>query len=677
MSKKFTTYFLIFLLLSSQPFPVKSADMNINYAEALQKSLFFYEVQQAGVLPEWNEVSWRGDSMENDIIPGGWFDAGDHFKFALTIAYTATVLSWGYLEYGDAVKKAGLDKKYLNNLKWGLDYILAADQGGSVVATIGKDGFDHTWWGSPEVYLRKMKLATGLDERPYDTTSATSVLALCASALASGYLIFKEPSYLTHAKSLYEAADKNRSNDDQGMAKSYYPATDFYDELFYAANWMYMATGDQKYLDECEKDFIPKFPTETQSTTRKYTWGFCWDDHSQGAALLYALNTGKEEWIEQIHRHLEYWTTGYDGKKVQYTPDGMAWLFQWGSTRHAANTVFLALVAADKLFKDNNELYTKYKAFAKDQMEYFFGKNNLGLSYVIGMGEKNARSVHHRAASGIHDDHWNSLGTDDENEFQTEYAHVLYGALEGGPNQDGSFTDAVGSYQNTEVAIDYNAGFTAALCGMINDYGGKPLADFPPIETPKWPEFLISASINQAAGTYTELKVYAMNHSAWPTRVIKDLSYNYYFDISEVLDAGLTLDDITVRIGNDQHKGTEGEVSISGPHLYKGTVYYVKISFNDGRVVMPTGQSEHRSECQFRISIPDPKQGIWDPSNDYSFQGLEQNVMKETPYITMYDGDKLIWGVEPDGKTILFVGSHQPDERSNELCRYPCLKTEI
>ena len=649
MSKKFTTYFLIFLLLSSQPFPVKSADMNINYAEALQKSLFFYEVQQAGVLPEWNEVSWRGDSMENDIIPGGWFDAGDHFKFALTIAYTATVLSWGYLEYGDAVKKAGLDKKYLNNLKWGLDYILAADQGGSVVATIGKDGFDHTWWGSPEVYLRKMKLATGLDERPYDTTSATSVLALCASALASGYLIFKEPSYLTHAKSLYEAADKNRSNDDQGMAKSYYPATDFYDELFYAANWMYMATGDQKYLDECEKDFIPKFPTETQSTTRKYTWGFCWDDHSQGAALLYALNTGKEEWIEQIHRHLEYWTTGYDGKKVQYTPDGMAWLFQWGSTRHAANTVFLALVAADKLFKDNNELYTKYKAFAKDQMEYFFGKNNLGLSYVIGMGEKNARSVHHRAASGIHDDHWNSLGTDDENEFQTEYAHVLYGALEGGPNQDGSFTDAVGSYQNTEVAIDYNAGFTAALCGMINDYGGKPLNDFPPIETPKWPEFLISASINQAAGTYTELKVYAMNHSAWPTRVIKDLSYNYYFDISEVLDAGLTLDDITVRIGNDQHKGTEGEVSISGPHLYKGTVYYVKISFNDGRVVMPTGQSEHRSECQFRISIPDPKQGIWDPSNDYSFQGLEQNVMKETPYITMYDGDKLIWGIEPDG----------------------------
>ena len=75
---------------------------------------------------------------------------------------------------------------------------------------------------------------------------------------------------------------------------------------------------------------------------------------------------------------------------------------------------------------------------------------------------------------------------------------------------------------------------------MIKDYGGTPLKDFPPIETPKWSEFLISQSINQAAGTYTELKVFAMNHSDWPTRVIKDISYNYYFDITEVLDAGLT-----------------------------------------------------------------------------------------------------------------------------------------
>ena len=117
-------------MLSTIP-TVNAAEIETNYAEALQKSMFFYEVQQAGTLPEWNSVSWRADSMlkedgtPSDIIDGGWFDAGDHLKFTLTNAYTASVLSWGLIEYKDAVKKAGLYDLYLKNLKWGLDYVAA------------------------------------------------------------------------------------------------------------------------------------------------------------------------------------------------------------------------------------------------------------------------------------------------------------------------------------------------------------------------------------------------------------------------------------------------------------------------------------------------------------------------------------------------------------------------
>ena len=37
-----------------------------NYGEVLQKSLFFYEVQQAGPIPSFNRVHWRGDAATGD-----------------------------------------------------------------------------------------------------------------------------------------------------------------------------------------------------------------------------------------------------------------------------------------------------------------------------------------------------------------------------------------------------------------------------------------------------------------------------------------------------------------------------------------------------------------------------------------------------------------------------------
>jgi hypothetical protein len=226
--------------------------------------------------------------------------------------------------------------------------------------------------------------------------------------------------------------------------------------------------------------------------------------------------------------------------------------------------------------------------------------------------------------------------------------------LVGGPNQTGEYTDNISQYEYSEVAIDYNAGYTAALCAMVDKYGGTIDESFPPTETPIWDEFFMRASINQASGSFTEIKAYAMNHSAWPARTIKDLSYNYYFDITELVDAGMSIADVSVKVGNDQHSGDKGKISISEPIHYSDNIYYVKLSFADGSVVMPTGQSEHRSECQFRISIPDNVQGVWDATNDYSFTGLVQggeDAMIDTPYMTMYDGDKLIWGTEPDGTT--------------------------
>lgn len=664
-------------MLSAVP-SANAAESDYNYAEALQKSMFFYEVQQAGTLPEWNYVSWRADSMVKedgtpaDVVDGGWFDAGDHYKFTLTNAYTASVLAWGYIQYKDAIEKAGLGEVYRNNVQWGLDYVMACDKGDSIIGTIG-DSDDHVVWCSAEVYMRKHKLKFEDEERPYDEITDSTPVALSAAALAEGYIMFKDTDskkadeYLKHAKSLFELADKTRSNEDQGVQKQFYSTQSWVDDLMYAANWLYMATGEQKYLDLCESDYIPQFPTESQSTDKKYTWGFCWDDVTQGAALLYAINTGKQEWIDHISHHLDYWIDGYGGKQIQYTPDGLAYLMNWGSLRHMANTVWISEVACDTIFKDDAAKVKKYTEWGKGQMNYAFGDNNLKMSYILGMGDKQPTAFHHRTASGIHDDHWNDLGLAESNEgWQTEYAHTLYGALVGGPNSSGEYTNNVSQYEYSEVAIDYNAGFTASLCAFVDEYGGKILADFPPTETPKWAEWEVAAVLNGSGDSYTEIKAWAMNHTAWPARVAENIKYRYYFDVSELKEAGLSVDKIEVKSNSQQYQeGQQGYATVEGPFLYEGdssgNTYYAEIKFADGRAIQPTGQSEHRDEVQFRISIPDaidgkPTKGAWNPANDWSYKGVEDATDLKKPdslndHITMYVDDVLVWGTEPDGTT--------------------------
>ncbi|GAB3846467.1 hypothetical protein GCM10029963_26250 [Micromonospora andamanensis] len=137
---------------------VAAAAPAFNYAEALQKSLLFYEAQQSGELPDWNRVSWRGDSALRDgsdvglDLTGGWYDAGDHVKFGFPMAFSATMLAWGAVEYRAGYAASGQLTHLLNNLRYVNDYFVKAHPSPNVLyGQVGNGDADHKWWGPAEV----------------------------------------------------------------------------------------------------------------------------------------------------------------------------------------------------------------------------------------------------------------------------------------------------------------------------------------------------------------------------------------------------------------------------------------------------------------------------------------------------------------------------------------------
>ena len=118
------------LALFASLFAPQLSAQSFNYGEALQKSLFFYEAQRSGDLPSTNRVNWRGDSGMQDggtiDLTGGWYDAGDHVKFGLPMAASATMLAWGIVDYRSAYVATGQLNQALDQLTWATDYFIKA-----------------------------------------------------------------------------------------------------------------------------------------------------------------------------------------------------------------------------------------------------------------------------------------------------------------------------------------------------------------------------------------------------------------------------------------------------------------------------------------------------------------------------------------------------------------------
>ncbi|XP_053378966.1 endoglucanase E-4-like [Mercenaria mercenaria] len=425
--------------------------MKYNYKEALKLSILFFDAQRSGYLPANNPIPWRGDSNVHDAddghdLSGGWYDAGDHVKFNLPMAWSATVLLWGMLEFREGYNSAGQTDMACDMIRTPLDYFLKCwipDQQRNYVQ-VGDGHQDHAYWGRPET-MSQWRVGWRTDSGCHGSDIAGEMVA----AMASGSMVFNDMCHDTNyagklleaAKGLYKFAKANRGkySDCVTVAKDFYGSNSEVDDMAVAASWMYRATSDTSYLSDAKGFYHGGTP-----------WTFNWDDSNVEAALLLYQITGDDAYKGDVEALVRSFMPGGD---VAQTPCGLAWRDKWGPNRHAGNMAFIATMAAKFGIKPD-----EYKKWAMSQVNYLLGDNKLHISYEIGFGSYYPKRPHHRGSSCATNGWCAKGGADNPN--------VLLGGLVGGPDQGDNYNDDRNDFVSNEVACDYNAGFQSALAGL-------------------------------------------------------------------------------------------------------------------------------------------------------------------------------------------------------------------
>lgn len=489
-------------------------------------------------------------------LTGGWHDAGDHVKFGLPGSYSASTVGWGYYEFRESYKELGLDKHVEDELRWINDYFMKVtfmDDDDNVIAycyQVGEGNNDHNYWCPPELQLEDTMVASSscAVKRPaYFATEEMPASDQCAGAAASlaiNYLNFKDtdPEYaeknLKYAKALYDFAVKTHIEEwtpgtvpdcfSLGYDGGFYTSSYDYDELAWAAVWLYYCTENYDYIDDiisvdtskpisdsgsydeeaqtgqqpsyAYTGYMKRIITDTGNCWQNI-WVHCWDTVWGGvfAKLAPVTNTARDWYI--FRYNLEFWSG------CSKTTDCSAWNYEpvhshkyFGRDDYLWNMPMTAdkipelpdsETSGDFIAKSPNGwavvsgygsaryntaaglcacVYAKttgddtFLPWARAQMQYILGDNPMGYAYEVGYENSFASHPHHRSS------HCSATQSMDDPITQV---HTLWGALVGGPDLDDNHVDETKDYIYNEVTDDYNAGFCGDLAGLYHYFGTK------------------------------------------------------------------------------------------------------------------------------------------------------------------------------------------------------------
>lgn len=676
-------------MLSSRP-----ALAQYNYAEALQKSLFFEEAQRAGAVGGKTRVQWRGDSHLRDgqdmkwDLTGGWYDAGDHVKWNNSMSFYGASLAWSAKEYKAGYVSTGQMPYLLNALRWiGAYYTKCFNYTDVNDPRTYKIAIDVSYTNPPDPNPLDPNKEYG-DEHSYaaahevmdqlfpvrptyyadsETPQSGTVAGMAATLAAASYVLrdngdaTQADAYLAVAEKLYNFAKTYRANYqanpekyknslNQRVNTTGYGAEDK-GNLCWAALWLHQAQklknssfGDTYVRDALTYGAEFKFDVHNSlygaGSYKLASYIMLSELFPNGAPDGYGYPSSG--WFRQlIEQNLTGAADGDRSKNsnvLAVSPGGLVILGdEWGTLRHATGQGFAAFVYADRL--PAGALKDKYVAYAKLQLDYALGTNPRNRSYLLGFqpsGKTIVQKPLHATANGI----WAGFEHDipGRPEFQPVGRHTLYGAVVGGPDRfdnyfplDGNARAEVDEAGQTEVAIDYNGGLTGSLARMAQvAAGGSVLAGFP------------AAAVRTGPGDqeyFVEASTQASGSSFLEVKArLNNRSRwpartctNMSFRYYFTVEGGATASAAIITPTSPSLE-TSTKATISQPTLCSNSTYYVTVTLPN-EPIFPGYVWPKARRYYKEVTFRLTSSGTWDNANDWSYAGFAPLANRVPPTI--------------------------------------------
>lgn len=267
-----------------------------------------------------------------------------------------------------------------------------------------------------------------------------------------------DPAYAatlaTHATNLFHLAETALPHQVYQTvvpaAKCCYPSAGYNDELAWASAWLFRLTQDVAYSAKAAQytDEINHSSVDTPPTN--------WDEKS---SLVYVLMHGLTQgtanatkWSTLAHKYAEF--TVNPSKPCAFTPGGLYYCYGLSgedSSVVASNAALALQIFAGQLSKgsagsspDVMAQIERYKNFTQTQIRYLLGNNPEKMPYMVGVHPNSPVNPHSALAAG-------GRSASSVDTYPEKEAHVLKGALVGGPDKNDRFLDQRSNWRQSEV----------------------------------------------------------------------------------------------------------------------------------------------------------------------------------------------------------------------------------